>query len=449
MLVRSRYILTFPDQPLVCSGGVRIEQGEIRELLSEEYFETCEEPVHDLGNSVLMPGLCLTHTHVDYGLFRGQGDGLGFLPWIQSLMARKAQVGGALSQEFFLAGARLSCLELVAAGVTSVGEATDPGTSALQALGEAGLKAVCFQEEFGPDPKDAKATMKRLRGKWQLLEEKSHEFGGRIHVGVSPHAPYTLSEALFDAMVQWARETKSPMSIHLAETAEEVAFVQDGTGPLADSHRRRDIPVTARGCSPYEYLRKNGWLDGPEAIHLVHGVKLGVEDLQDFGTRPSLFMSHCPRSNARLGEGVAPVREALNCGVKVTLGSDGICSADRLDPWEEMRAALWLSRGVREEAESLGATEILGACLAGHASLGFGGGSIAVGSPADLCAVSLDGISMTPFEGTAAALVRQASASDVCFTMVAGEVLYQRGEFRRVDAAKILSTARRLAEPLV
>jgi 5-methylthioadenosine/S-adenosylhomocysteine deaminase len=362
----SRFILPGPGEDLVEGAWIRLEEGVIREVVRDG--RPAPEEALDLGEAVLLPGLVLAHTHVDYGAFAGHGDGSEAPP-------------------DFLSGARLSCLQLVAAGVTGVAEATDPGESAASALIESGLRAVCFQEEFAPDPADADRALTRLRAKLDRLEELAA--GTRVSVGVSPHAPYTLSEGLFAAMVEEARTRSMGVSIHVAETDDEVALIRDGTGPMADGLRARGIPVEARGASPYGYLRERGWLDGPGPVLLVHGVQLEPEDLEDLAGLDHAWLVHCPRSNARLGEGIAPIAAARDLGVRWLLGTDGACSADRLDPFEEVRAAVYLARAGTRRAGAMRAEEPLEALWRGHEALGFGPGRITEGAPADLCALDL------------------------------------------------------------
>lgn len=365
---------------------IRIEGGVITAI--EAAPPAGEDEVVDLSGAIVMPGFCVAHTHIDYGEFAGHGDGLGFVPWIQALNQRKFR--GQIGPEDYLRGARRSCEELLKSGVTCIGEASDPGTSAAGALIESGLKAVVFQEEFSPHPAGAPAALARLDEKLQALEELTE--GTAVRVGISPHAPYTVAPPLFEGMVTRARRRGMPLSIHLAESEDEVAFVCDGAGEIADAWRKRDIPVEARGVSPYRFVADQGWLDGPGPVLLVHGVQLEPADIADLARRPHVSVVHCPRSNARLGVGIAPVRALLDAGVRVLLGTDGACSADRLDPFEEMRAAVWMARARERRADALTAREALEMAWAGHQVLGFGPGRVEVGAPADLCVVRDQGV---------------------------------------------------------
>lgn len=438
MYLSARYLLQAPDAPLLEDHALRIEEGRVTALaprgaLGPRSGEECL----DLGDSLVMPGLSLAHTHLDYGVYRGHGDGLPFLPWVRALAARKRAEPGP---EAFLRGARLGCLELVAAGVVAVGENTDPGVPAARALVESGLRGVCFQEEFLVGPGSPDKILAGYREKLTALEAVTS--GSRVRVAVSPHSCYLVPPALFQGMAAEARKRGVGLSIHVAEFPEEVELIRHGRGPLAAFQAEAGETPPAHGVSPLAYLAGQGWLDGHPRVLVVHGVLLEPGDLEELAGREDAWLVHCPRSNARLGEGIAPVPEALGAGVQVCLGSDGACSADRLDPFEEMRAALWLARAGRGRADALSGEEVLGMALAGSRALGFGPGRLEEGAPADLCALSLDSPALTPLRPDATGIVLQGASSDVCATMVAGELLYLRGDFLRVDAREILEEAR-------
>lgn len=439
-LLRASWLLASPGEPALADGWVLVRGARVEALGAGEAPPEAEGAARvELEGAMLVPGLTNAHAHVDYGVFRAHQDGQPFLPWIRALNERKAADFDAAAYQ---ASARLSCLELVAGGVTSVCEATDPGVSAADALVESGLKAVCFQEEFGPDPAQAPEALARLEAKLDALGARTE--GTRVRVGVSPHAPYTLSDALLEGMVAQAAARGLPLSIHVAESEAEVAFVRDGEGPFAAWHRGRDIGVRARGVSPYRHLVERGALDGAAPVLLAHGVQLGEDDLADLAGRPEAWLVHCPRSNARLGVGVAPIRAALDAGVRVALGTDGACSSDRLDMFEEMRAALWLARAQARDPGALRASEVFAMSLSGGAALSLSPGRVAAGEAADLVALDLGSAHATPPPADARAPALLASTACVRLTMVDGEVLYRDGVFTRVDPDEVLGQARAL-----
>jgi 5-methylthioadenosine/S-adenosylhomocysteine deaminase len=141
---------------------------------------------------------------------------------------------------------------------------------------------------------------------------------------------------------------------------------------------------------------------------------------------------HCPRSNAVLGCGIAPLHELLDAGVTVGLGTDSPASAPSLDMFEELRAAVYLARARERRPEALTATQALELATLGSArALGLDDeiGSILPGKRADLAVVSLEGSPFLPWEDPAAAVVLGGSPERVTATLVNGEIRYERGAF--------------------
>lgn len=420
---------------------MRIDGGVIQEILPGWHPPRPGDQVLDHRQDVLVPGLVMAHTHVDYGWTRGMAADADFFPWIRALTQLEKP---GLEPDQALGSAQLSCLELVRHGVVGVGENTDFGVGAVEALGESGLRAWVFQEEFGPHPDQAQDALGRLETKLDRLEEIAAAFP-RVSIGISPHAPYTLSPSLIEGMVELGRARGMPLSIHLAETRDEVDFVRAGQGPFADFHRSRAIPVRGRQKSPFGWFLEEGWLESSAFVLLIHGVFLDPEDLVQLGGLDRVHLVHCPTSNARLGTGIAPIRAALDAGVSVLLGLDGASSADRLDPFAELQRALLFARAREERAGGLTCREALGLATAASEALGFSRGQICPGEPADLVVLETKAAALTPFRFGLDSAVLAASGRDVVCTMVEGEVLYRRGEFFRVDAEKILAAARAYA----
>src|SRR5262249_30648522 len=147
----------------------------------------------------------------------------------------------------------------------------------------------------------APEALRTLREKIEIHRKQENE---TRRIGVSPHAPYTVSRALFERVRDYARREALRMTTHVSESREEIAFVRDGTGPFAESHMNRHIEVVPRGCGPVAYLDRLGLL-GPDML-LAHAIETEPADfdrLRETGTH----VVHCPRSNAYLGHRVAPI----------------------------------------------------------------------------------------------------------------------------------------------
>jgi cytosine/adenosine deaminase-related metal-dependent hydrolase len=244
-------------------------------------------------------------------------------------------------------------------------------------------------------------------------------------VGVSPHAPYTVSDELFRATTALARELNVPMAIHVAESALEHDLIASGTGGFADGLRRRSIPVAPRARTPIALLESLGVLEARPL--LIHCVRVDEDDIRAIAGA-HCAVAHCPASNAKLGHGIAPLDELLAAGIPVGLGSDSMASNNRMDLLEEARLALLSQRARLGSHETPDAAEMLElATIGGAAAIGLDHvvGTLEPGKQADLAAFALDRRRPT-FDPVTAAVFSVTGAA-ARFVTVAGRVLLKDG----------------------
>jgi 5-methylthioadenosine/S-adenosylhomocysteine deaminase len=375
----------------------------------------------ELGDALLLPGLVNAHTHLELTAMRGLLEGLAFPEWILRLQRAKTTV---LTPESLLDSARAGIAEGLRAGVTCYADTCDSGV-ALRALREAGVRGIMYQEVFGPDPARADESLRDLASKIAAHRQSSDELRA---VGVSPHAPFTVSDALFALVARYAEAEGLPLAVHVAESAEEQALVCDGDGPFADAWRQRGFAVGPRARSPVALLERLGLLGGRTlAIHCVHADAADVALLATTGTA----VAHCPISNAKLGHGVAPLDRLLDAGVRVGLGSDSMASNNRMHLLEEARAAVLAQHASRRSSCALGAQAALElATIGGARALGLGEriGSLETGKEADLAAFPLDDGAMAAAElDPVAAAVWSLGGAQASTVVVAGRELVVRG----------------------
>jgi 5-methylthioadenosine/S-adenosylhomocysteine deaminase len=182
------------------------------------------------------------------------------------------------------------------------------------------------------------------------------------------------------------------------------------------------------------------------AAHCVYLDRRGIRLL----AKAKSSVAHCPRSNSRLGVGVAPVKEMMEGGLNVALGTDGMGSADTADFFEEMRTAAYLQRSVNADATLLQPRELLamatgnGARALGNLGVGF----LESGRMADFAAVRLDRAHLNPVLDLVGNLVFCARPEDVCLTVSGGNVIQADGEVPGVDASSIVRKVREIASGL-
>ncbi|HTG49889.1 MAG TPA: amidohydrolase family protein [Gemmatimonadales bacterium] len=363
-------------------------------------------PGEAFPDAILIPGLVNAHTHLELtGFDLGAAPETDFRSWV----ARVRAVKETRSADDFVAWARLGIAESWSGGVTTVGDTGDSG-SVIQALAELGGSGVAYQEVFGPHPSQVRESLAGLQGR---VEEVGRWAGGRVRIGVSPHAPYTVSGPLYAAVATWARVESLPLAVHLAESPAESELLLRGTGPFADAWHERGIPLPpGPRCSPVEWVERHGVLG--ERTLCIHVVQAHEADLTRLA-RSAAAVAHCPLSNAAHRHGEAPLGGFLACGIRVGLGTDSVLSVGTPDLLAEARAARRLADLDADAALTL-------ATLGGARALGLEGeiGSLEPGKWGD-CAVVRP---RSPAGGPAEQVIG-ARREDVVATFLGGRDVYR------------------------
>jgi cytosine/adenosine deaminase-related metal-dependent hydrolase len=240
--------------------------------------------------------------------------------------------------------------------------------------------------------------------------------GSMVRVGVAPCSPFSVTRELMVEAAELARRNDVRLHTHLAETTDEDEFCRERFG-----------------CSPGEYMAELGWL-GPD-VWFAHAVHLSDKDVASFG-ETGTGVAHCPSSNARLGAGIARVRDLRDAGVPVGLGVDGAASNEASSLVEELRHAVLFARArggptaltVRDglELATMGGARVLGR----DDEIG----SIEVGKLADLALWRVDTIAHADIEDPVAALVLGAPPP-LELVLVGGRPVVEHDRVLTVDEA--------------
>ena len=372
--------------------------------------------VTDLGDAALMPGLVNVHTHLELTPLRHLLEGLDFAQWIRTLTTlRRTELcdNGDLQ-----VGARIGIAEGLLRGITTFADTSDTAVPVQAALQSMGARGIVYKEVFGPDPLQCETSLTMLRN---AVEELRCSASETVRVGVSPHAPYSVSKVLFGAVAAFAISEQLPMAVHLAESAFEEELVTRGTGPYADNWRSRGIdPAGAHARSSVALLHDAGALRARPLI--IHAVRVDAADIALLAAA-GCAVAHCPVSNARFGHGIAPLQAMLDAGIPVGIGTDSVASNNRMDVLDEARIAHLMACTHTQSWRALPATRALWHSTNGGAeALGLWPqlGTLAVGAPADLCAFPLDGLAALPLADVADALLHGVAGSAVRLTVASG-----------------------------
>jgi 5-methylthioadenosine/S-adenosylhomocysteine deaminase len=434
---RARYVLPIAEPPII--DGVVVVDGSRIAWVGKASAgpETKEE---NLGNAILLPGLVNAHCHLELTGMRGFLEDLDFRSWILRLTTAKRTV---LSREMLLDAARLGIAEGLARGVTTYADTCDSGV-AFEAMCEQGVRGIMYQEVFGPDPAQYPASLAELQAKIDRLRPLETPL---VRIGVSPHAPYTVSDSLYAAVGKYARQMGLPIAVHIAESEVEQALVVQGSGTFADGLRARGIAVSPRARSPIALLSALGVLEAMPL--LIHCVRVDESDVAMIA-EARCGVAHCPASNAKLGHGIAPLSLLLASRVRVGLGSDSVASNNRMDILEEARLAVLFQRARTGTPSVIPPTVALSlATIEGARALGLEReiGSLEVGKSADLAAFSLNHVG--PVHDPEAHAVFALPGAMASLVMVAGRELVRDGKPVKLDpmlADRVQRTAEALDE---
>lgn len=429
----ARWVLPV-SAPAFENGTVAVANGRITYVGNRDGAPRGDDV--DLGNALLLPGLVNVHTHLELTVLRGFLEDLDFTRWIMRLNQVKRAV---LDRERMLDAARLGLVEGIRSGITTYADTCDTGV-AFDAMLEAGVRGIMYQEVFGPDPSVCSASLADLRAKIDSYRPRETPL---VRVGVSPHAPYTVSDSLYAAVSEYAVSEKLPVAVHIAESEVERELVERGEGAFAAGLRRRGISVGPRASSSIHLLDRVGIL-GTRPL-LIHCVRVAAGDIDLLSGR-EFAVAHCPVSNAKLGHGTAPLIELLAASATVGLGTDSVASNNRMDLLAEARAAVLAQRARLGRHDVLCAKDALFlATLGGARALGIDAevGSLEAGKSADLAAFPLDACSQPVHDPEATAVFALPGVPATLVT-VAGRELLRDGKLLSADhglASRVEQTA--------
>src|SRR5438270_10541249 len=276
--------------PPITDGAVLVaDDGRIAAVAAHAHLPAPAEARRvEFPGAVLVPGLVNTHTHLELTHLAGRNPEREFSRWIRTIRALK----DATTPEEFDHSAEQGVRDCWTAGVTCVADTGSTGAP-LRALARLGARGIYYQEVFGPDPADRAASLAVLRAGVVRLGPVASP---RTRLGVSPPAPYTVSEPLYRAVADFARRETLPLAVHLAESPEETALVPDGAGSFAAELRAPGLPVQARHCSPVQYLLELGVLERATGWLFIHCVQVDERDIAILRDSGGAVVS-CPRSN--------------------------------------------------------------------------------------------------------------------------------------------------------
>ena len=389
------------------------------------------DDVRDMSGKLLMPGLINCHCHNAMVLLRGIGSDLPLQQWLFDEMF---PVEDRLTAEDIKAGNELAMMELIASGVTSFSDMYMEAQTLIELNERIGMKASVCRVIQSFDPNEKPEDSVRIKESCELFETYNGCQNDRIRIDFAVHAEYTSTDAVTSGYADRIRKyipENARMQIHLSETKKE-----------------HNECIERHGMTPCAWFEKMGILDVPTAA--AHCVCVTEEDMEIM-KRKNVSAIHNPTSNMKLGSGFAPIPTMLERGINVALGTDGAASNNNLNMFEEMHLAAIIHNGYHNDAVIMKPETVLkmatvnGAKLQGRDDTGC----LEVGKKADIIAVDFSRKPhMYPAFEPMAMLVYAAQASDVCMTMVDGNILYENGEFLTLNREEVIANAKAAVQRL-
>lgn len=382
-------------------GSVGIAGNRISFVSADPGAETAFRLAHpdarifDCRGKLLMPGLINTHCHAAMTLQRSYADDIPLMEWLNDrIWPFEAQQ----TADDVVLGMTLGIAEMLLGGVTSFVDMYYFENRCVETVDRLGIRAMLGCNYFDNNIEE---VLPQIGEAVQLAEGRD-----RIRIAVAPHSPYTVSPDNLQRGKTLAKELGLGFMIHIAETQDETAII-------------REHYVT----SPVRHLDSLGLLD--ERTIGAHCVWVDDGDI-DILARRGVTVSHNPQSNMKISSGVAPVARMLERGVLVTVATDGTCSNNDLDMFEELRTAAFLQKWVTADPLALPAYEALRMATAnGARAMGREGelGILREGALADMIVIDLQKPHLQPIHNVVSNLVYCGKAADVETVVVDGRVV--------------------------
>ena len=407
-------LYTLPEELFVVDG-------KVYENLPKN-VEEAELEIVDAAHHLVMPGLINLHTHAYMTVLRNYADDVDFNEW---LFKRVMPVEDSLPQEGAYWSSLLACMEMIRTGTTCFNDMHMFRGQSARAAADAGMRAFIGRGLVGEDLYIDGAS----RFEDCLTEQEEWGDSDLLKFVLAPHAIYSCSAKLYEQVAREAEERHMLKHTHLSESDVEVANC-----------------LKEHGKTPVEFLRDTGFLD--EKTILAHCVKMQGEDISIIARAGSTVVTN-PASNAKLGNGFAPLHELTESGVNLCLATDGTSSNNTLNLFREMNLVSLIHKGLAGDSTVLPADQVV-RMVTENAATAVGMkdhiGTIKDGANADLIFIDLNEPSMFPNNNIVSSLCYSANGSEVDSVMIDGRFVMRKREYVTMDGERVRYEVQRIVE---
>ena len=409
-----------PHDLVLTDHAVVINDGKIIDVLPASEARLRYEPgvLVPRPDHVLLPGLVNAHTHAAMALLRGFADDMPLERWLTA--AIWPVENRFVSAEMVRDGTRLAIAEMLLSGCTCFSdqyffpEIVAETAVDLQMRAMVGTPVIEFPTAW------ADGAAECLSKAADLVHDPYADHP-LVSSCFAPHSTATVTDESFTELRVLADQLDTRIQIHLHESAQEI-----------------ENELKTHGKRPIERLQELGLVNASlMAVHAVHVTDDEIALFADAG----VDVAHCPRSNLKLADGIAPIAAYQEAGVTVALGTDSAASNNVMDMLGEMRTAALLAKARADDATAVPAAQALRmATLNGAKSLGLGDsiGSIETGKWADLACIDLRHVNSQPVYDPVSQLVYTVQTQQVRDVWVAGRHLVDNGKLTHIDVDDLL-----------
>ncbi|UCE14258.1 MAG: amidohydrolase [Candidatus Heimdallarchaeota archaeon] len=420
-LIDTKWIYYPKQNKLVEDGRILIEGNKIvySGPKNDSQAISASHDRFNYSHGIATPGFVNAHTHLPEILLRGLVDDKDLHTWLDQMW--KYEPNMSASDAYW--GSMLGIAEMLASGTVAFNDQYFYSNQMARAVDSSGIKAFLSPSIFydgNPEANSMEEAFQHAQDTFKSWNGKNN----RLWIGFGPHAPYTVGQEWFTRIADEARKLGTSLHTHFNETEREVQEA-----------------LKKWGKRPVERMEEIGVLDTIQsAAHCIHLSDQEIELLR----KHNISVLHCPKSNMKIGAGLADVPKLLKSDVNVCLGTDGQASNNKLDMIEEMAFEVLIHKGFGRDPTLIPSHEVIRMATAQASQLfpkGVYSGTLAEGTSADLTIINLDSIQTTPVINPVSHLTYAIGRENVEMTVVDGTILYLDGEFPTLDTIEIKEKA--------
>ena len=430
-LIENGIIVTMnPRKEILTDSAIFIEDDRIAEIGEKDEIKKKQKAdvVIDAKEKLIIPGLVSLHFHSD-NMSRGIGEHMGLEKWLENIYYPMLAV---MTSRDVYASASLAYAEAVLSGTTTVNDMYHHLIDCADAAEKIGIRAVLSSEAA-----DLIKGQESLEDNEKAFREKNGSANGRIRIWFGVEDVIRSSPEFVRKAREYADKYRTGVHIHLNESRKEI-----------------DICLEKHGKRPTELANYLGVLG--EDVVAAHCVWLSDNEKKIFANTGA-HVAHCPVSNMKLGNGIAPIPELMKLGVNVGIGPDDAPCNNTVNMFETMKFASLVQKARLLDAAQMPAETVMEmATVNGAKALGMGDkiGSIEVGKKADIVLLDSRAPNMRPlfmgkYSNIYQHLVYVAPANAVDTVIVDGKIVVESRELKTMNLDEIIDDHQEHAQNLI